>query len=142
MFAMGVKRSGRVPMFLAAASFAIALGVGAPCAATSRAVGGGHAGRSRGARRLGTARGPFASSPFDDPFARTPFDDRAAHGRRHHFSDFVNGVPYGDWYWYDEDWGYDAREEAGPRRRGYHHSGYCDVAPHTFPQNCVWKEGP
>lgn len=67
-------------------------------------------------------------------------DHRFVHGRRHRggfFPYFYDGDPY--WYGCDQDHEYEARYSYP---RDYWHSGYCDVSPRSYPQDCVWKDGP
>lgn len=74
-----------------------------------------------GGRFHGRARGKFRSR------------------HRHHDDGFLPGAYYGYPY-YDDVYGYDEEEQY--TRRGSPHSGYCDVTSHSFPQFCVWKDGP
>jgi hypothetical protein len=125
-------RVGRLPVFLLAGFFVLALG----SAAAWPAVRGGHGGLGGGGRvgmgvpRLGFGDGRFAGRVFGD--------HRFAHGRRGRRG-FFPSFYYGGGYGSDQDYEYDARSSYP---RGYWHSGYCDVSPHSYPQDCVWKDGP
>jgi len=101
---------------------------------------GSHVGGFGGAGRLGMGvprggefgRGRFVGRRFGDHrFAH------GRHGRRGFFPYF-----YGDPYYSD---GYDVDYEYGPPDsypRGYPRAGHCEVSSRSYPQYCVWKEGP
>ena len=82
-----------------------------------------------GVPRSGFVAGRFASGRFGNRFARGRHRGRG-------FPIGYLGDPY--WYGYDQDYEY----EPGSYPGGYRHSGYCDVSPRSFPQDCVWKDGP
>jgi hypothetical protein len=134
-------RGGCLPIFVLAGFFLLALGSGRACAVAAGGHGGGHmggfhGGGFHGGGRVGAAfpRGGFGIGHF----AGRHFGGRRfAHGR-HALGGFVYGDPFYDWYGYDQDYEYPAGYGA-PRR--YRPSGYCDVS-HTYPQYCVWKDGP
>ena len=121
------NRDGRLPAFLLAALFALALG--SPEAWPAVRSGGGGAVHA-GVPRSGFVAGRFAGRRFGDRFAR------GRHRGRGFFPFGYGGDPY--WYGYDQDYEY----EPGAYPRGYWHSGYCDVSPRSYPQDCVWKDGP
>ena len=137
---MASNRISCLPVFLLVGLVVLALGAGSARSAMVGASRGGHVGGSGGGARAGTAlpHAGVASRPFASrPVGHHRFGD-GRHDRRHFFP-YVAGVPGDDWYWYDQDYGY---ESPGPYRRGAQHSGYCDVSSNSYPQNCVWKEGP
>jgi len=127
-------REGCLPIFLLAGFLALAPGATTGWAAVRGGPGGGHVGGARiGMAFPGTG---FAAGRF----AGRRFGDRRFAHRGGFFPSFLYGDPY--WYGYDEDYGYDPRYSYAPSPRGYQHSGYCDVTSHSYPQFCVWKEGP
>src|SRR5689334_10055503 len=84
---------------------------------------------------------PHAAVPAGRVAARPFRHRRFPHRRdRRRFFPYVAGVPYDDWYWDDQDYGDPYASDTSAR--GPEHSGYCDVSPHAYPQNCVWKAGP
>jgi hypothetical protein len=125
------NRNGRLPVFLLA-GLLLALGSAEawPALREGHAGLGGSGSVHAGVPPLGIGGGRFAGRRFSDP--------RSAHGRRHRrdFFPFLGGDPY---WWYDQDYGYEAGYSYP---RGYWHSGYCDVSPRSYPQDCVWKDGP
>jgi hypothetical protein len=134
MFAMRRDRAVGFPIFLAVASLVLALAGGTARSTMPAASGGGRNG-------VGTMH-PHAAVPAGRVAARPFGDRRFPHRRddRRRFFPYVAGVPYDDWYWDDRDYGDPYASDTSPR--GRQHSGYCDVSPHSYPQNCVWKEGP
>ena len=106
--------------------------------------GGGH-----GSGRPGVGRGGMGARPprrgFDDNLPRAPHFPHVRDDHRHrHERDVL--IPVGDGYpYYDEypDEGYPPAEEPAPAERPSprRHSGYCDVS-NSYPQFCVWKDGP
>ena len=52
----------------------------------------------------------------------------------------MGAYPYGDEY--DLDYGYDPHYSYNPYPSGYPNAGHCDVSSHSYPQYCVWKDGP
>src|SRR5438876_10830447 len=121
------NRDGRLPAFLLAALFALALG--SPEAWPAVRSGGG------GAVHAGVPRSGFVARRF----AGRRFGDRFARGRHRGRGFFVfcyGGDPY--WYGYDQDYAY----EPGTLRRVCWHSGSCEVSSSPLPQDYGWRDGP
>jgi hypothetical protein len=131
---MAATRRSALWILVPAALFLIALG-GAAWAMVPSGHGGGHAGGSRGGHFVGFPG--FTSSTFPGrPFGHHRFAHRR-HGR--------GSFPYVDYGYgggYDVAYGTEDYEPPAPRPQGYPHSGYCDVVPGSYPQDCVWKKGP
>jgi hypothetical protein len=135
-------RDGRLWVFLLAGFLALAPGSDAALAAVAGSHAAGHVGGFGGGGRIGTGvprgrefgRGRFVGRRFGD--------HRFAHGHhgRRGFFPYLYAYPYDDEY--DLDYGYDPHYSYGPNPTGYPHSGYCDVSPRSYPQYCVWKDGP
>jgi len=88
--------------------------------------------------RMGVPHSGFRASRFVGRRSGALRFVHGGRGRRGFFpySYYGYGYPYDDGYGY----GYEEQEQHNPR--GSPHSGYCDVSSHSFPQFCVWKEGP
>ena len=133
-------RDGRLPVFLFAALFALALGSDAAWPAVGGSHAGGHVGGFGGGGHLGTgvARGgAFGGGRF---VGRRFGDHRFAHGR-HGRRGFFPGFSYPYYDEYDLDYGYDPHYSYNSHPSGYPDGGHCDVSSHTYPQYCVWKDG-
>ena len=130
-------RNGCLPVFLLAGFLALALGSDAAWAAMAGSHGGGQVGGFGGGGRLGTGvprGGEFGGGRF---VGRRSGDHRFAHGHHGRRGFF----PYFDTYPYDDE--DDQHYSYNPNPSGYPHSGYCDVSPRSsYPQYCVWKDGP
>ena len=135
-------RDGRLSIFLLAGFFALALGSDAAWPAVAGSHAGGHVGEFGGGGRLGTGvprGGKFGGGRF---VGRRFGDHRFAHGQhgRRGFFPYLGAYPYGDEY--DLDYGYDPHYSYNPYPSGYPNAGHCDVSSHSYPQYCVWKDGP
>ena len=130
------RRKAFLPVLLLAGCFVLTLGRGA-ASAQFRGGHGGHGGGGGGRNRtMGVPFGDFGNLRFATGGHRV---DR----RRLHSAGF--GPLYDAPYYYDDSYA-EEDHERGPRepdgKAGGTHSGYCDVSSHSYPQNCVWKDGP
>ena len=126
---------GGLPAFLLAGFVVLTLGRGAAWA-EFRGGHGGHGGGSGGGHRImGVPFGDFGNFRFATGGHRA--DRRRSNGVG--FGPLYD-APYYDTY-VEDDYERGAREAHG-RPAGVQHSGYCDVSSHSYPQDCVWKDGP
>jgi hypothetical protein len=132
-------RDGCLSIFLLAGLLALAPRSDAARAAVTASHSGGHVGGFGGGRHLGmhVPRGGEFGGGF---VSRRSGDQRFAHGRNRRRGFF----PYFGYPYYDEadlDYGYDQYYSNHPYPSGYPHGGHCDVTSHSYPQDCVWKDG-
>ena len=119
-----------------AALFLLALGEAA-WAMVPGGHGGGHVGGFRGGAHVGVGFPGFPGFTSSTFPGRPPGHHRFA--QRRHGRGFF---PYGYGGGYDVAYGTEDYEPSAPRPQGYPHSGYCDVVPGSYPQDCIWKKGP
>jgi len=132
-------RDSCLPIFLLAGFFALALGSDPAWPDVAGGHVGGHVGGSGGGGHHGTGvrrGGEFGGGRF---VGRRFGDHRFAHGHhgRRGFFPYFDAYPYDDAY--DLDYGYDPHYSYPS---GYPNGGHCDVSSHSYPQYCVWKDGP
>jgi hypothetical protein len=138
MSATSRGRHGR-PIVLLAGLVVMTLASGTAWGFMRGAHGAGHVGGSAAGRHGGAApsRGHFASGPFASHRFGEHRRPHARHDGRRFFPWIYAGDPY--LYFYDE---YEDDDAGHP---GAHHSrgpGFCNVSPHFYPQDCVWKDHP
>src|SRR5205823_5418011 len=121
------NRDGRLPAFLLAALFALALG--SPEAWPAVRSGGG------GAVHAGVPRSGFVARRF----AGRRFGDRFARGRHRGRGFFPFGYG-GDPYWYG--YGQEYEDEPGSLPRVYCQSGFAALTAWPYPSDRVWRGGP
>jgi hypothetical protein len=130
---MAATRRASLWILVPAALLLIALGEPA-WAMVPGGHGGGHVGGFHGGGHFVGFPG-FTSSTFP---GRPVGHHRFAH-RRHGRGFFPSGYYDGG---YDVAYGTEDYEPPATRPQGYPHSGYCDVVPGSYPQDCIWKKGP